>query len=144
MKKIFIFFAIVIIVVAIIGVRYYSYKVDYNAILKENAEYEQYKDKEIYGLDLASMINKTVDKNLKNKIEKSEDGNFIQNDENSIEIEIYILDNETTYKMETFYNKGTEQFVQYYGNIKFKCSKIEYHKNTGKIKYLLFEQISDS
>lgn len=144
MKKIFIFLAIVIIVVAIIGVRYYSYKVDYNTTLKENAEYEQYKDKEIYGLDLASMINKTVDKNLKNKIEKSEDGNFIQNDENSIEIEIYILDNEKTYKMETFYNKGTEQFVQYYGNIKFKCSKIEYHKNTGKIKYLLFEQISDS
>ena len=144
MKKIFIFLAIVIIVVAIIGVRYYSYKVDYNTTLKENAEYEQYKDKEIYGLDLASMINKTVDKNLKNKIEKSEDGNFIQNDENSIEIEIYNLDNEKTYKMETFYNKGTEQFVQYYGNIKFKCSKIEYHKNTGKIKYLLFEQISDS
>ena len=144
MKKIFIFLAIVIIVVAIIGVRYYSYKVDYNTTLKENSEYEQYKDKEIYGLDLASMINKTVDKNLKNKIEKSEDGNFIQNDENSIEIEIYILDNEKTYKMETFYNKGTEQFVQYYGNIKFKCSKIEYHKNTGKIKYLLFEQISDS
>ena len=144
MKKIFIFLAIVIIVVAIIGVRYYSYKVDYNTTLKENAEYEQYKDKEIYGLDLASMINKTVDKNLKNKIEKSEDGNFIQNDENSIEIEIYILDNEKTYKMETFYNKVTEQFVQYYGNIKFKCSKIEYHKNTGKIKYLLFEQISDS
>ena len=144
MKKIFIFLAIVIIVVAIIGVRYYSYKVDYNTTLKENAEYEQYKDKEIYGLDLASMINKTVDKNLKNKIEKSEDGNFIQNDENSIEIEIYILDNEKTYKMETFYNKGTEQFLQYYVNIKFKCSKIEYHKNTGKIKYLLFEQISDS
>ena len=140
MKKIFIFLAIVIIVVAIIGVRYYSYKVDYNTTLKENAEYEQYKDKEIYGLDLASMINKTVDKNLKNKIEKSEDGNFIQNDENSIEIEIYILDNEKTYKMETFYNKGTEQFVQYYGNIKFKCSKIEYHEKTGKIKYLLFEQ----
>ena len=68
MKKIFIFLAIVIIVVAIIGVRYYSYKVDYNTTLKENAEYEQYKDKEIYGLDLASMINKTVDKNLKNKI----------------------------------------------------------------------------
>ena len=144
MKKIFIFLAIVIIVVAIIGVRYYSYKVDYNTTLKENAEYEQYKDKEIYGLDLASMINKTVDKNLKNKIEKSEDGNFIQNDENSIEIEIYILDNEKTYKMETFYNKGTEQFVQYYGNIKFKFTKIVYHKNTGKIKYLLFEQISDS
>ena len=53
-------------------------------------------------------------------------------------------DNETTYKMETIHNVGTEQFVQYYGNIKFKCSKIEYHKNTGKIKYMLFEQLQTS
>ena len=51
---------------------------------------------------------------------------------------------ETTYKMEAFYNAGTEQFIQYYGNIKFKCSKIEYHENTGRIKYILFEQVQTS
>ena len=50
-------------------------------------------------------------------------------------------DNEKTYKMETIYNKGTEEFMQYYGNIQFKCSKIEYHQSTGKVKYLLFEQL---
>ena len=141
MKKIFIILAIIIIIVCIIAVRYYSYKVDYNMIIEENAEYEQYKDKEIYGIDLGTIINKTVDKNIKNGIEKDEKGIFKQNDENSIEIEIYINDNETTYKMETFYNSGVEQFVQYYGNIKFKCSKIEYHEKTGRIKYLLFEQL---
>ena len=141
MKKILIFLAIVIIIVSIIAVKYSSYKVEYNTTIEENTEFEQYKDKEIYGIDLATLINKTVDKNIKNQIEKDEQNMFIQNDTNSLEIEIYIKDNDKTYKMEAFYNKGTEQFAQYYSNIKFKCSKIEYHEKTGKIKYMLFEQI---
>ena len=140
MKKISIFLVIVLTIVAAIGFKYMSYKNEYNAIQKENKEFEEYKDKEVYGLEVGTMNNKAVDKNTKNKIEKDNNGNFIQNDKNSIEIEIYITDNETTYKMETIYNAGTEQFVQYYGNIKFKCSKIEYHENTGRIKYMLFEQ----
>lgn len=140
MKKIFIFLAIVVIIVAIVGVRYISYKSEYNAVRRENADFEKYKDQEVYGLDVASIMNKAVDKNTKNKIEKDDNGNFIQNDENSIEIEIYMSDNETTYKMENIYDAGTEQFVQYYGKIKFKCSNIEYHKKTGRIKYILFEQ----
>ena len=140
MKKIFIFLAIVVIIVAIVGVRYISYKSEYNAVRRENADFEKYKDQEVYGLDVASIMNKAVDKNNKNKIEKDDNGNFIQNDENSIEIEIYMSDNETTYKMENIYDAGTEQFVQYYGKIKFKCSNIEYHKKTGRIKYILFEQ----
>lgn len=141
MKKILIFLATVIIILTIIVVKFSAYKTEYNTILAENAEYEQYIDKEIYGLEVATVINKTVDKNTKNKIEKDDNQKFIQNDTDSIEVEIYIQDNETTYKMESFYNAGTEQFVQYYGNIKFKCSKIEYHKSTGKIKYILFEQL---
>lgn len=140
MKKIFIFLAIVLVIVAIVSFQYISYKNEYNIIQNENAEFEEYKDKEVYGLNVGTMINKAVDKNTKNKIEKDDNGNFIQNDSNSIEIEIYMTDNETTYKMETIYNAGTEQFVQYYGNIKFKCSKIEYHEDTGRIKYMLFEQ----
>lgn len=142
MKKIFIFLAILIIVISIVIVKYFSYKNEYNAILKENAEYEQYKDKEIYGLDVATIMNKVVDKNTKNRVEKDENGIYKSNETNSIQIEIYIKDNETTYKMETFYDAGTDQFAKYYGNIKFKCSKIEYHKKTGKIKYILFEQVT--
>ena len=101
MRKISIFLVIVLTIVAAIGFKYMSYKNEYNAIQKENKEFEEYKDKEVYGLEVGTMINKAVDKNTKNKIEKDNNGNFIQNDKNSIEIEIYITDNETTYKMET-------------------------------------------
>ena len=51
-----------------------------------------------------------------------------------------MLDTEETYNMETLYNGGIEKFVQYYNKIKFKCTDIEYHKTTNKVKYMLFEQ----
>ena len=142
MKKIFIFLIIILIIVAIVGVNYMSYKNEYRIIQNENAEFEEYKDKDVNGLTVGTIINKAVDKNTKNKIEKDDKGNFIQNDENSIELELHMIENEKDYelKMEQIYNSGTEQFVQYYSNIKFKCSKIEYHEKTGRIKYILFEQ----
>ena len=141
MKKLIIFFAIILVIVFVVLLNYSSYKIEHAATLQENFIYEQYTNKEIYGVDVATIINKSVDSNTRNKIAKTENNMFITNDENSVEVEIYIKDNETTYKMETIYNKGTEQFVIYYGNIKFKCSKVEYHKKTDKIKYMLFEQI---
>lgn len=140
MKKILLFAIIIISIVAIVGFRYVAYKNEYNSIQKENREYEQYQNKDLNGLDVATVINKAMDRNTRNNIPKDEKGNFIQNDENSIEVEIYMTDNENTYKMESIFNSGTEQFVQYYSNINFKCSKIEYHKKTGRIKYILFEQ----
>lgn len=142
MKKIFIFIIIVLVVVAIVGFKYISYKNEYKIIQNENAEFEQYKDKEVYGLTVGTIINKAIDKNTKNKIEKDNDGNFIQNDENSIKVEVHMIEDDKNYEiqMEQIYNVGTEQFVQYYSNIKFKCSKIEYHEKTGRIKYILFEQ----
>lgn len=141
MKKILVFLAIAVVIVVIVGINYYSYKIDRNNILKENEEYEQYKDKEIYGTDLTTIINKTVDKNVKNKIEKDEQGIFIPNDNNSIEIDVYMKLDDTTHKMEAFYNAGIEQFHKLFLDAKFKCSKIEYHEKTGRIKYLLFEQL---
>lgn len=77
----------------------------------------------------------------KNSVSKDDKGYFIQNDENSIEIEIYIKDSDTTYKMEQIYKQGVEQFVQFFLNDKFKSSKVEYHEKTKRIKYILFEQI---
>lgn len=145
MKKVIMFLAIiVIIIVTLVGYRYISYKNHYKEIQKENSDFDKYKDQEVYGLDVASLINMAIDKNTKNKIEKDDNGNFITNEENSIEIEIYMTDNDTTYKMESISNSGIEQFLQYYKDIKFKCSKIEYHKNTGRIKYILFEQQKNS
>lgn len=141
MKKVIILLITIVIIVCIVSFQYNSYKRNQNSISSENAEFEQYTTNEIYGIDLATIINKSVDKNEKNKITKDENGFFTQNEENSIEVEIYIKENDTTYKMEQIYKQGTEQFVQFFINEKFKCSKVEYHQKTNKIKYMLFEQI---
>ena len=102
MKKILIFLATVLIVVAVVTVKYFSYDAKNKVIEKGNLEYEQYKDKEIYGLDVATLINRAIDENTKIRIKKDDKGMFIQNETDSIENEIYMQDNETTYKMAQF------------------------------------------
>ena len=142
MKKfIMIFITIVIVILALIY-GYFTYNDNIKTIKQENAIYEEYYQKEIYGADLATVINKAINSNEKNYIEKDNKGAYIENNTNSIKIDIHILDNDTTYNMETFYNNGINKFVENYNIIQFKCTSIEYHNNTGKIKYMLFEQIT--
>ena len=59
-----------------------------------------------------------------------------------MQVQVKILDTDTTYDMETLYTGGMDEFIKYYGQIDFKCTKIEYHQSTGKIKYMLFEQMT--
>lgn len=142
MKKIIIFFIMIIVIVAIISMIYLNYKVSYNEAKKENSEFEYYYQKDVYGSDIATIINKAVDNNLRYEVQRDNNYKFIDNNESSIKIDINIIDTDTTYDMETLYAGGMDKFVQYYSTIQFKCTKIEYHKNTGKVKFLLFEQIT--
>lgn len=143
MKKIAIFFFIIIAIIVGMSYFYISYKIEYNQIKQENVQFDNYYNKEIYGTELTTIINKAIDKNTINEIEKDKKGFYLNNNENSIHIDIKISDNDTVYKMETLYQGEMKRFVEYYGQVKFKCTKVEYHNSTNKIKYLLFEQISD-
>lgn len=142
MKKIAIFFLIIIIIIVGISYLYLNYKISYNRTKKDNLEYEEYYNKEIYGAELTTIINKAMDNNSYNKVEKDKKGKYIDDGKNSVNIEIKMLDNDETYNMETFYNGGMDNFVKYYNQIKFRCVKIEYHESTKKVKYMLFEQIT--
>ena len=143
MKKILIFIvSIVIITISTIGVKYINYKSEQARIKENNLEYETYLNKQILGTELTTFINKAVDNNKKHNVSKDEQGFYIQNDTNSVEIEIKITDNDNTYKMETLYGGGMVNFVQYYNSIYFECTKIEYNK-LGKVCYVLFEQKSN-
>jgi hypothetical protein len=92
---------------------------------------------------LTTIINKVINNNEKNNVEIGQDNKYIDNQTDSINIDIKMTDIDKVYSMETLYNGGVEKFVQYYGNIQFKCTQIEYHKKTGKVSYLYFEQISE-
>lgn len=142
MKKILIIIiGLVIVLLSIFFSKYIDYKAKKNEIKQFNLEYEEYNSKEIYGTELTTVINKAVDNNEKNNVKKDEQGLYIQNNTNSIQIEIKITDNDTTYQMETLYGGGMVTFVQYYNFINFKCTEIKYNK-AGKICYMMFEQIS--
>ena len=143
MKKIVIFFVIVILIVCGISYLYLNYKAEYNMSKKANLEFEKYLDEEVYGPDLATVINKAVDNNEKNEVEKNNKGIYLDNQTNSMSIEIKMTDNDSIYKMETIYNGGIQNFINYYNSIKFKCVEIKYHSSTNKVKYMLFEQITE-
>lgn len=143
MKKLAIFFLIVVIIVVGISYLYLNDKANYYEAVKKNKQFESYEGQEIYGAELTTVINKAVDNNQNNEVAKDEKGKYIDNDNNSIKIDIKMLDNNKTYEMETLYGGGMDKFVQFYSDIKFKCTKLEYHKATNKVKYLLFEQITE-
>lgn len=142
MKKFIIFLVVILIIIATVSYIYLDYKVSYDIAKKENYQFESYYNQEIFGPDVATVINKAVDKNSTNNISKDNKGNFIENNTNSIKIDIKFLDDDKTHKMEEIFNNGIGSFMQYYSQIKFKCTKIEYHESTKKIKYMLFEQIT--
>ncbi len=143
MKKFIIFLVIILIIICGgIAYLYFTYKTNYFEARNQNMEYEKYIKEEITGVNLASVINKVVDNNIKNNVEKDEKGLYKNNDKTSMQVQVKILDTDTTYDMETLYTGGMDEFIKYYGQIDFKCTKIEYHQSTGKIKYMLFEQIT--
>lgn len=142
MKKIVIFFIIIIVIICGISYIFLNYKANYNISKKSNLEFENYLNEEVYGTDLSTVINRAVDSNEKNKVEKNNKGIYLNNDKNSISIEVKMTDNDSVYQMETFYKNGMQNFMNYYSNIKFKCTNIKYHESTKKVKYMLFEQIT--
>lgn len=142
MNKTFIFIVcILIIILSIFGMKYLDYKDENAKIKQENLEYEVYLDKEVSGRDLTTAINRAINSNDKNKVSKDENGMYIENNTNSIKIEIKISDNDTTYQMETLYNGGMVDFIQYYGDISFECTQIDYNEK-GCVSHMVFEQKS--
>lgn len=143
MKKLIIFFAVIIVIISGISLIYFNYKAEYNMAKRSNMEFEKYLNKEVDGMEVATAINKAIDNNQKYEIQKDNKGMYLSDNENSISIEIKMTDNDSIYQMETIYNSGIQNFINYYGNIKFKCVNIKYHSSNNKVKYLLFEQMSE-
>ena len=141
-KKIALFFLIIIIIIVGISYMYFNYKANYYTTKRENRKFETYENQEISGSELATIINRAVDSNESNEVLKDDKGKYINNDNNSIKIDIKFIDNDKTYTMEELYRGKISRFVEAYKEIKFKCTKLEYHKATNRVKYMFFEQIT--
>lgn len=144
MKKTLLLVSIPILVILFSTIGLLITKNTTNRLLKqENSKYECYLNRTIYGTEVATIINKAINQNENNQVQKDEKKHYIENNENSIKIEIKMLTTGKTYPMEEIYNNDMTQFVQNFNFIQFKCSKLEYHKSSGKVKKLLFEEVKE-
>lgn len=144
MKKTFIIIIIIVItIIAIIFAKYVEYSKNKTKVDRINKEFLAYQKSIVQINTIVSLTNRAIDINNKNKVEKTDDYAFIENDENSIKIYLKIESNESTIEMEKLMlnPKGGAEKVEYaFSDLLFEITNIEYHKKTGQIKSVLFEE----
>ena len=139
MKKIILMIlSIVVAILAIIIYNIYEYKNTKLEAQKNNSIFESAFEKEILGTDVISLINKAIDNNEKNKVDKNSKGTYIENDYNSIKIDIKFKEMDSIISMEAINSQGEINFTKNFGAAIFKCTKIEYHEKTKRNPYLLY------
>ena len=112
MKKYILLLCIVIIIVSIIGYIYSRYQIQQKDYMNHNKYYENYYEKEITGNDLASIINKALDYNETQKIEKDDNGNYKNNGKTSIIVEVKFKDSDDIFKTERISKLGINLFIK--------------------------------
>jgi Na+-translocating ferredoxin:NAD+ oxidoreductase RnfG subunit len=137
---------VVVLMLIVLGLAIYfaiNSRMVSNTASEENRYYQQLLNKEITGTELSSVINKVIDSNKKNELSLDDKKLYIENDENSIVIEINFKyeDGIKTIRGERIFNGEIHNFISHYGNIKFKCSKLEYHDSTKKVKKIYIDEI---
>lgn len=111
-------------------------------ITNYNNQYENlYQNGSLNGVDLTTIINKAIDNNEKNSIEKNEESRYIDDGTYYTEIYVKLVQDGNIYPMEALEKIGLSEFTRLYGSANFKCSKTEYHQN-GRISKLDFEIIN--
>lgn len=140
-KNLLILLGIFLLAIAIFSYTYYNIR-KINIIANQiNKEYETYAKDTILGSSLMTLINKAINQNEKQELPKDKQNRYIENEENSIRIEIKFLESDKIYDMEAIASLGSEQFIKNYNSMQFQCTKKEYHTKTKQIKYMLFEQL---
>lgn len=140
-KSIVILIAICIIGISVSFIGIYVNKQKRIESKLQNKEFEIYSNDYIYGAEAITLINKAINENEKNNVPKDSSGYFLDDNQNSVIIELVMITNEekkltNSYRMEKIAKVGIEQFISNFNTAKFKITKVEYHKLNGKIKYI--------
>lgn len=149
-KVIYCIIIIVILSISLILLKISNNNADTRKRINYNAKYEQYLNKEIYGTDALTIINRAIDNNETNAIPKDEDGLYEENNENVIKVEIILLAKteengqekieERAYPMEALQKVGLEGFLSSFNLTTFKCTDIKYNVQ-GKVNKIVLKQL---
>lgn len=144
-NKILLILIIFMAILAIVTYVIYNYRINLKEVQKINNEYKTYSEAQMLGTELVSIMNRTQDINTKNKIQKNEEGLYIENEENSIKVYIKLKyeDDYSILEIERILNNGAENFIKNYSTASFKCTEITYHEKTGNVKSLTFTETDD-
>lgn len=137
-KNILTILVVFLIIMAILFGKYVSLRKQNLEIKKFNNGYEFYNKENVNGLEVTTVINKAIDNNEKYDVKKDKNGYYIE-DENSVEIEIKMIINDKTYPMERIKEIGMENFTEFFGEVNFKCTGIQYHEENNKVSKMTFE-----
>ena len=137
-KNLLTIFIIFLIIMTILFAKFVSLRRQNQEIQKFNYGYEFYNKDSLNGLDITTIINKAINNNEKYDVQKDENGYYIE-DKNSVEIKIKMIINGKTYPMERIKEIGMEGFTEFFGEVNFKCTGIEYHKENNKVARMTFE-----
>ena len=140
-KTLVIIFVIFIIIMSILFMNLRTVQKSNLETKKFNAGYEFYNKDDLCGIDITTVINKAIDNNEKYEIQKDSSGAYIPDNEYSVNIYVTMIINNKTYPMESIKEIGMESFTEFFGEVKFKCTDIEYHEKTGRISKMIFESM---
>lgn len=140
-RNLFTIIGIFLIVIIALSIMLVNTKSNNKKLQQVNAEYEYYLNRTIFGTELVTLINKAIDNNKKEELEKDENGFYIPNETSSILITVQMLNVEETYQMEKIFALGTEQFIELFNSSKFISEEITYHEKTKRIATILFKQV---
>lgn len=140
-KNVILISTIFLIIAIVIGNNIYTKKHKMAQASLENKTYSSFYNQQVLGTDVISVMNKAIDSNKKNSVEKDNKGMYIDNNKNSIKIDIKFKELEQVISMERIEEVGMKDFLKNYGALNFKCTKIEYHSKTNNVRYMYFEQI---
>lgn len=142
-KRLALILTVFLVIIAILAINLKAKQDDENALKQFNKQYEQYLDKQVYGTDVTTVINKAIENNIKNDIPKDDKGMYITDNKYCIKVELNMITVEKTYQMEQLSNAGLTEFVKNFNVIVFECTSIEYHKETGRVSKIVFTQLEE-
>ncbi len=141
-KNIVIILVLLMVALAVFAIWFSQASADRKKVTDYNLEYESlYKDKQINGVDLTTIINKAIDNNEKYSVKKDEKNVYIDDGTYYTEVYVKLKDDGETYLMEAIEQVGLSEFTRLYGSMNFECTSTEYHEN-GRISKLTFEIIN--
>lgn len=150
MKKIFwSIMLLLVVIIVVLAVKITDNTNKKTSVAGFNAEFEDYKDKTIYGADVITIINKAIDNNENYNIEKDENSFYIDDNKYCLKVDLTLLTKdekeqikEVNYSMEVLQKAGLDGFISSFSLTGFKCTNVSYNQ-TGRISKISLKQIEE-